>query len=131
MLVLSAEEAEDVVEGPDTTVGAPVVFSTLAREPDAGAEVVGLKIVAMPDSLAPTDPESGGPVLVTVVPESQLLTILVLVALPTPSLSAPIAALYALSARPSALLTAVSNILYCVPPHAVGTACNGAVKNLG
>lgn len=130
MLVLGPEEAEDAVKGSES-VGVAVIFSTLATEPDAGVEIAVFEVIPISGLLEPTGADIDETVFVAVVPKPQLSTALVLVALPPPSPSAPTASLYALSAAPSALLTAVSDILSCVPPHAVRKACNGAVKNSG
>ena len=125
MLILGTGEAADVVTGPDT-LGSPIVGPTLATELDASVEPVVLELISRRVVLAPKDTDE-----LIVVPTSQLVVTLILVAVPPLSPPTPTTSLYALSAAPSALLTAASGILYCVPPHADRTACSGAVKNSG
>lgn len=127
VLILNAEEAENLVTTPDT-ITAPLIDPTLAPELDIGAEVVVPHTVPRPVVLAPTNTITSR--AFAVVSASELSVSLVLVSLPPP-LSAPTAALNALSAAASALLTAASDSLYCVPPHVVFTLCNGAVKKSG
>lgn len=128
VLALGAKDAEDTVKRPDT-VAAPVAGPTLAAELDAGVEVVVVELAPTPVVLAPDDTDARRPSVVA--SASRLFVALVLVMLPPPSASALTAALYALSAAPSALPTAASDILYGVPPHAACTACNGVVRNSG
>ena len=125
MLILGTGEAADVVTGPDTR-GPPIVDPTLATELDASVEPVVLEVISRRVVLAPKDTDER-----VVVPTSQLVVTLTLVAVPPLSPPTPTTLLYALSAARSALLTAESDILYCVPPHADRTACSGAVKNSG
>lgn len=128
VLLLKADEAEDVATGTDTVV-TPVVDLTLAADLDAGVEVVVLEIILTPVVLALTDP--GAARAVAVASTRRLSVALVLVVLPPLFPPGTTIALYALSAAPSALLTAAFDIGCCVPSHAVFITCSGAVKNSG
>lgn len=124
-LVRGAEEAGDVVSGPDT-VDASIVGVEFATGLDAIVEVVIPETISMLVILASIVTDSG-PIEVTVVPVA-VGTLRVVVLLVAPSPSALAAALYAAA---SALLTAACDIPYFVPRHAVRIVCNGAVRNSG
>lgn len=111
-----------------TDVDTPRVFAVAVP---ASRLLVALVFVAL--SLPPVSALTDLDVLEAsaVVSAYLLPVVLVLLALSLPPPSALTAALYALCAASSALLTAASDILYCVPPHAVCTACKGAVRNSG
>ena len=79
VLLLKADEAEDVATGTDTVL-APVVDLTLAADLDAGVEVVVFEMILTPVVLALTD--SGAARAVAVASTRRLSVALVLVVLP-------------------------------------------------